>query len=246
MPMVLASGLALRKLKYGELCQTGKDICALGAECIDSVCKCGSGLALSTNGWCERFEFVPIQTVKCSHRMASQQHLDRIERVVLNLHYNNKSALIRTLKDQKSLHIQKWFVTVSWVQNVATMTFALMAASVDLVFADVLKNRLRKMGNVCVVQCHFLDPVELCTNREDCFGNSFCVSGKCQCDGEHYAEDGYCRHIASRSSPIKYMAGSGLHFSTRIFQSRTPASICDEAICRLPNCFCSRTGEMSK
>ncbi|CAD6185566.1 unnamed protein product [Caenorhabditis auriculariae] len=43
-------------LKYGQPCDRYKDRCNNGAKCIDAVCKCSAGFALSPTGWCESFD----------------------------------------------------------------------------------------------------------------------------------------------------------------------------------------------
>ncbi|XGW15482.1 hypothetical protein V3C99_001168, partial [Haemonchus contortus] len=81
-----------------------------------------------------------------------------------------------------------------------------------------------------------------CASGEECAGNSVCVGASCQCTTDHYIEDGYCRHIASQSSPVKFSPGNGLQFISKLLSPRVPAKRCDEASCRLPECFCSVTG----
>ncbi|CAI5455554.1 unnamed protein product [Caenorhabditis angaria] len=44
-----------RLLKYGQACDRYQDKCTNGAKCIDKICKCAQGFALSANGWCEGF-----------------------------------------------------------------------------------------------------------------------------------------------------------------------------------------------
>jgi len=104
----------------------------------------------------------------------------------------------------------------------------------------------------------FVLPGDSCRNGEGCSGNSFCKDGMCECEHDHFVQDGYCRHIgreniekvrkgdssASHSSQIQYVSGAGLRFSSKI-EARPFATSCNEDTCHLPDCFCSQTGEIS-
>uniref|UniRef100_A0A0K0DQX5 EB domain-containing protein n=1 Tax=Angiostrongylus cantonensis TaxID=6313 RepID=A0A0K0DQX5_ANGCA len=162
--------LVLRKLRYGELCQNAKDACTLGAECIDSVCKCGPGLALSTSGWCERFEFKSLPRAK------PNESCEKGEMCTGGSICDNDSKTC-------------------------------ICSAGHLIVNGLCRSKGAKafLGAV-----PFSGPGESCVSGENCSGNSFCVSGTCQCDGEHYAEDGYCRHTG------RLMIGILTHYSTKV------------------------------
>ncbi|NP_001360721.1 EGF-like domain-containing protein [Caenorhabditis elegans] len=88
----------------------------------------------------------------------------------------------------------------------------------------------------------FAAPGDTCSMREKCTGGATCFEGMCTCDDHHFAEDGYCRPIEARSSKVQFVNGAGLRFSSMQVPNRQRAQACNEAECKLPNCFCTENG----
>ncbi|KAK6028684.1 polysaccharide deacetylase, partial [Ostertagia ostertagi] len=308
--------LSLRKLKYGQLCHNGKDTCTFGAVCIDSVCKCGPGYALSTNGWCEPFDFKPSAKNGNSYAQFTRPAISTMVSTRPPTPFTNGYAVQGSQYATTSPygHVDRPALLTSPPTQQPQFSTSPAPKVVRHRFLgtkcrenDVCINGGECLGGIC--QCPenlferggrclrasqiphaapsepcengemctggsicdndsktcicaanhvivggvcrsedaspFSLPGESCTGGEECSGNSACVSGTCQCAADHYVEDGYCRHIASQSSPVKFVAGSGLRFSSKSSTPRAPAAPCDETICRLPDCFCSTSAPNS-
>ncbi|KAE9412779.1 hypothetical protein Angca_006280, partial [Angiostrongylus cantonensis] len=85
-------------------------------------------------------------------------------------------------------------------------------------------------GKECVTMAEMVmvKPGIKCGVEQICSGGARCIDGVCKCPrGEVSDVNNKC----VRKSQV-----------TKVFLPRSPASMCDEATCRLPNCFCSRTG----
>ncbi|EYB99504.1 hypothetical protein Y032_0122g1086 [Ancylostoma ceylanicum] len=287
--------VTLRKLKYGQTCNPAMDTCIQGSSCIDQVCKCGPGFALSPNGWCERFDFNMEGRTSPSYSSFQENYYTTTTQQSIVIHtVPDEHPLFETTASQSSSRssstgpkvIRHRFLGTKCRDNdvcinggecregVCRCPERLYERDGRCLRADQLpraapsescaKGEMCTGGSICdndsktcicaadhlIVDgiCRskdatpFAAPGQSCSRGEDCSGGSYCADGICQCDSNHFAEDGYCRHIASRSSEIKYVAGNGLRFSSKAFAPRIPSTPCNETTCRLPDCFCSLTG----
>ncbi|VDO57158.1 unnamed protein product [Haemonchus placei] len=211
-----------RKLKYGQHCyKDNNDTCTFGAVCIDSVCKCAPGYALNTNGWCEPFNFIPVSD---NHSTTSQiPHAAPSESCE-----NGEMCTGGSICDGDSKtcvcaanHVIKGGVCGSkgwspvWVQA----NFQMRARSLfreDLVLPERnvpgTRSALALHVNAQLIIMLKMVTVDILVN------------------------------LASQSSPVKFSPGNGLQFISKLLSPRVPAKRCDEASCRLPECFCSVTG----
>ncbi|KAK6759710.1 hypothetical protein RB195_021339 [Necator americanus] len=271
-------------------CCKSCDTCTQGSTCIDMVCKCGPGFALSPNGWCERFEFNlnGRTTSSFQENYFFTTTTTTLQPIIIEA-IPDEHPLFETTAAQSSFRpkvIRHRFLGTKCRDNdvcinggecrdgVCRCPDKLYERDGRCLRADQLpraapsescaKGEMCTGGSICdndskICICAanhvivdgicrskdaapFAAPGQSCSRGEDCSGGSFCTDGICQCDSYHFIEDGYCRHIASRSSEIRYEAGNGLRFSSKAFTPRPPATICNEATCRLPDCFCSVTG----
>ncbi|CAJ0583111.1 unnamed protein product, partial [Mesorhabditis spiculigera] len=101
-----------------------------------------------------------------------------------------------------------------------------------------------KMGRRCNSKegPRYASPGDMCGDGEECSGGSVCYNGRCICDAQHYASSGYCRPIGSPNSDVR-LDGNGLRFSSKQVPDRKMAQDCNPFECRLPECFCSRSGK---
>ncbi|CAJ0955295.1 unnamed protein product, partial [Mesorhabditis belari] len=101
-----------------------------------------------------------------------------------------------------------------------------------------------KMGRRCNNKDgpRFAAPGDRCGRGEECSGGSYCEKRKCVCDAQHYSSSGYCRPIGSPNSDVR-LDGNGLRFSSKQIPPRPRAQECNPFECRLPECFCSRSGK---
>uniref|UniRef100_A0A1I8AH24 NodB homology domain-containing protein n=1 Tax=Steinernema glaseri TaxID=37863 RepID=A0A1I8AH24_9BILA len=82
-----------------------------------------------------------------------------------------------------------------------------------------------------------------CAHDEVCEPGLQCIRGTCSCGRGRDFSDGYCRP----SNPdIRLRSGGGLQFSSSPQKDRPLAQECPEnpEACRLPDCFCSKTGKV--
>ncbi|KAK0407366.1 hypothetical protein QR680_019157 [Steinernema hermaphroditum] len=81
-----------------------------------------------------------------------------------------------------------------------------------------------------------------CSNGDICDSGLQCIKGTCACGRGRDISDGYCR---SANSDVRLWNGSGLQFSSKPQKDRPLAQNCpeDPGKCRLPHCFCSKTGK---
>ncbi|VDM76941.1 unnamed protein product, partial [Strongylus vulgaris] len=164
-------GLTLRKLKYGETCDPASDTCTQGSTCIDNVCKCGPGYALSPNGWCERFEF------NMGGKVPQSFHGNFAQTTQTST--TQQSVIIETIPDA--------------IRTTYETTPAQIPSRRPFIGPKVIRHRFLgtrcRDNDVCINggECRddatpFAAPGQSCAHGEDCSGGSFCADGICQCD----------------------------------------------------------------
>ncbi|GMT34157.1 hypothetical protein PFISCL1PPCAC_25454, partial [Pristionchus fissidentatus] len=90
----------------------------------------------------------------------------------------------------------------------------------------------------------FVGPAHSCSGGERCAGGSVCTGGRCACEADHLAEDGYCRPIAAPNADVTFAGGNGLRFKSKIANIRPRSTACDQTRCKLPDCFCTPSGRL--
>lgn len=280
-----------------------------GAICMDSVCKCGQGYALTTSGWCEPFDFMPDAKIV-------KNPFGHGAKTGVSAEITSKSLRIFTVSQQNHVPPHTDDVAPLSTAAVTQINSQLSTSPTPKVVRHRFLGTKCRVNDVCIGggECRsgfcrcpenlferegrclratqlprsapgesceqgemctggsicdsdsktcicaamhviveevcrskeatpFSLPGESCARGEECSGRSVCLGDSCQCVADHYPEDGYCRHIASQSSQIKLVPGSGLRFNSKVFSPRPAATVCDESKCRLPDCFCSPNGK---
>ncbi|PIO72027.1 hypothetical protein TELCIR_06057 [Teladorsagia circumcincta] len=188
------SGLSLRKLKYGQLCHNGKDTCTYGAVCIDSVCKCGPGYALSTNGWCEPFDFKPSAKNGYSYAQFTKP-------VITTMVSTRPPTPFTNYAVQGSQ-----YATVSQYGHVDPPT--------PLTSPPTQQPQYPTSPAPKVVRHRFLGTK--CRDNDVCINGGECLGGICQCPENLFERDGRCLRGAgaARTKCRKFgrLRTHGVHF----------------------------------
>ncbi|VDL73125.1 unnamed protein product [Nippostrongylus brasiliensis] len=185
--------LVLRKLKYGQRCENGKDTCTFGAVCIDSVCKCGPGYALSTNGWCEPFDFKPSGK-NAKNGSYGQAQKNEASPPIQIASYNNVPVVQQNFLPPITKAVQQ-----NYPPPVAETRPVEAPRPIATWPAQYLQTTTTSSPKV--IRHRFLGTK--CRENDVCISGGECRDGVCQCPENLYLRDGKCLRSAQlpRAAP---------------------------------------------
>ncbi|KAK5972004.1 hypothetical protein GCK32_006361, partial [Trichostrongylus colubriformis] len=210
----ITTGKPLPKLKYGQFCHNDKDMCTLGSVCIDYVCKCGPGHALTTSGWCEPFDFKPSAKTSMSFAQFTKPAIDTAVSTPPSTMFTSATAVPQghyapSVGSQQPLarpSPQQAQHSTPSAPKVVRHRFL----GTKCRYNDVCINGGECINSICqcpenlferggrclrASQIPHAAPSEPCENGEMCMGGSICDSDSktCICAADHAIVGGVCR-----------------------------------------------------